>query len=127
MTPSLSRRIVRAARGYSSVTPEVIEKVKIALLDMLSCAYESRDNPPSVAAVEIARRSRGEFPVIGTAVRTSATEAAFANAVLAHGLVREDMHTRSVSHLGVVIFPALFALTRETAPPVRAGVSGCDF
>ena len=45
--------------------------------------------------------------MIGTKVRASASEAAFANAVLGHGLVREDMHTGSVSHLGVVIFPTI--------------------
>jgi 2-methylcitrate dehydratase PrpD len=121
MTATLSRLIVRAARGYTSVTPEVIEKVKMALLDLLSCAFEARDNPPSLQAIEIARRVHGKSPVIGTAVRTSASEAAFANAVLAHGLVREDMHIGSVSHLGVVIFPALLALA------CRKRVSGCEF
>src|SRR5436190_16362211 len=90
---TLSRRIIRAARDYRSVAPEVIDKVKLALLDMLSCSFESRDSPPSLQALEIARASRGECPVIGTSLRTSPSEAAFANAVLAHGLVREDMHT----------------------------------
>jgi len=117
----LASEIIRAARAYTSVTPEVIEKVKIALLDLLSCAFESRDNPPSRQAIEIAKRSRGESPIIGTQIRTSPADAAFANAVLTHGLVREDMHTRSVSHLGVVIFPTLFALASEKK------VTGCDF
>jgi 2-methylcitrate dehydratase PrpD len=48
-------------------------------------------------------------------------EAAFANAVLGHGLVREDMHTGSVSHLGVVVYPALLALSQQKR------VSGRDF
>jgi 2-methylcitrate dehydratase PrpD len=59
--------------------------------------------------------------VIGTRVRASAAEAAFANAVLGHGLVREDMHTGSVSHLGIVIFPTLLALAQSRR------VSGIDF
>lgn len=110
--------MVRAARGFSDLTPEAIDKVKIALLDFLSCAYESLDLPPSRQAIEIAGRAGGgPAQVIGTRVRASAAEAAFANAVLGHGLVREDMHTGSVSHLGIVIFPALLALaqTRKVA------------
>lgn len=35
----------------------------------------------------------------------TAGDAAFANAVAADGLVREDMHTRSVAHFGVVVWP----------------------
>jgi 2-methylcitrate dehydratase PrpD len=110
---TLSRRLIRAARGYSDLTPEAIEKVKIALLDFLSCAYESRDLPPSRQAIEVAGRAgSGQASVIGTQVRASAAQAAFANAVLGHGLVREDMHTGSVSHMGIVIFPTLLALAQ---------------
>ena len=113
---------MRAARDFTDLTPEAIEKVKIALLDFLSCAYESLDLPPSRQAIEIASRAGGgPASVIGTRVRASAAEAAFANAVLGHGLVREDMHTGSVSHLGIVIFPALLALAQSRR------VSGRDF
>ena len=42
-----------------------------------------------------------------------ADDAAFANAVAAHGLVREDMHTGSVSHFGVVVMPALLAVAQD--------------
>jgi 2-methylcitrate dehydratase PrpD len=119
--------LVRAARGYTDparedLAPEVTAKVKIALLDFLSCAYESLDLPPSRQAIEVAARAGGgPAAVIGTQVRASAAEAAFANAVLGHGLVREDMHTGSVSHLGIVIFPALLALAQTRK------VTGRDF
>lgn len=63
----------------------------------------------------------GPASVIGAQTRASAAEAAFANAVLGHGLVREDMHTGSVSHLGIVIFPTLLALAQSRR------VSGRDF
>ena len=67
------------------------------------------------------RAGSGPAYIIGTRVRASAAEAAFANAVLGHGLVREDMHTGSVSHLGIVIFPTLLALAQTRK------VSGLDF
>jgi 2-methylcitrate dehydratase PrpD len=124
---TLSRRVVRAARGFADLTPqawspEVTAKIKISLLDFLSCAYESLDLPTSRQAIQIAGGSGGgHAAVIGTSVRASAAEAAFANAVLGHGLVREDMHTGSVSHLGIVIFPTLLALAQTRK------VSGLDF
>jgi 2-methylcitrate dehydratase PrpD len=43
-------------------------------------------------------------------------DAAFANAVAGHALVRDDMHLGSVSHLGVVVIPVALALA--TATPV---------
>ncbi len=85
--------------------------MKVAFLDLLSCAYESLDLPPSLNAMKMAGQGNGCAGVIGTGLRVPAGDAAFVNAVLSHGLVREDMHTGSVSHLGVVIFPALLALT----------------
>jgi 2-methylcitrate dehydratase PrpD len=113
---TLSRKIVQSARGLTSdrLSPDVVDKVKIALLDMLSCAFEARDLPASVQAIRLVSRAQGgKASVIGETFRVSASEAAFANATLAHGLVREDMHTRSVSHLGVVIFPTLLALAQH--------------
>ena len=42
-------------------------------------------------------------------------DAAFANGVLSHGLVRDDMHVGSVSHLGTVLVPTLLALAADDA------------
>ena len=119
---SLSRRMVRAARQVTldDLAAEVRGKVKIALLDFLSCAYEARDLPWGCQAIQrVSRASGGVATVIGTPFRVAAAEAAFANATLGHGLVREDMHTGAVSHLGVVIFPALLALAQQQ--PVTGG------
>src|SRR5579863_10344447 len=123
MAMSLSRSMVRAARGLSmdQLPAEVIAKVKIGLLDFLSCAYEARDLPWGCQAIRMASAANGKATVIGTPVSTSPGEAAFANATLGHGLVREDMHTGAVSHLGVVIFPTLLALAQQHQ------VNGRDF
>jgi 2-methylcitrate dehydratase PrpD len=103
-----------------------VSKVKVAFLDLLSCAYESLDLPPSVQALSIASRSGlGCAGIIGTSLRIAPAEAAFVNAVLSHGLVREDMHTGSVSHLGVVIFPALLSLSH--GPSHKKPPTGRDF
>ncbi len=121
---SLSRRMVGPARQLriEHLAPEVREKVKIALLDFLSCAYEARDLPWGCQAIQrVSRDCAGPATVIGTPFRVPPGEAAFANATLGHGLVREDMHTGAVSHLGVVVFPSLLALAQ------RHRASGADF
>jgi 2-methylcitrate dehydratase PrpD len=121
--PCLSRRVVQAVRrlGWDELAPEVIEKVKTGLLDFLSCAMEARPLPWGGQAIRMASRTAGGATVIGTPFRTGVGEAAFANAVLGHGLVREDMHAGAVSHLGVVIYPVLLALVEQSK------ISGRDF
>jgi 2-methylcitrate dehydratase PrpD len=123
--PALARSIARAAGALSfeQLAPEVTAKVKIGLLDMLSCAFEARTLPWGEQAIRMAKRAAGPATIIGTPFRAAAGEAAFANAVLGHGLVREDMHTAAVSHLGVVIYPVLLALAEDADRPV----SGRDF
>lgn len=120
---TLARQMIQAVRAYTmeQLSPEAVAKVKIALLDMLSCAFEAQDLPWSQQAIAIAARSHGDAHIAGTSLRVPFTEAAFVNAILGHGLVREDMHTGSVSHLGVVVLPTLLALAESKK------VSGEDF
>src|SRR6188768_2629105 len=121
---SLSRRLARATRGVRiEDLPEAVRtKVKIALLDYLSCVFKSLSLPQSVQAMKVVSRAQGgPVTVIGTPLSVSASEAAFVNATLGHGLVREDMHTASVSHLGTVIFPSLLALSQSKV------IQGSDF
>ncbi len=123
---SLSRRMARAARELTMdrLPAEAIAKVKIGLLDFFSCAFEARDLPWGCQAIQLASAAGGNATVIGTSVRSSPAEAAFANATLGHGLVREDMHAAAVSHLGVVIFPVLLALAQKQKASGRAFILG---
>ena len=130
-TAPLARRLVQSAQRYTDLPPEVIAKVKIAFLDMLSCAFEARDLSHSMQAVKLAEKARGgKAAVIAAPFRAPAADAAFANATQAHGLVREDMHTGSVSHLGIVVFPTLLALAEENEATgfdfLRAAVCGYE-
>src|SRR4051794_41242421 len=119
--------IARAlARSALAVDPgrfdaDVIAKAKICLLDFLSCTFEARNHPWSRQAIGIAREVRDGATVIGTRTLASPGDAAFANAVMGHGLVREDMHAASICHHGVVIWPTLLALSE------RAPLSGATF
>ncbi|HEY6633942.1 MAG TPA: MmgE/PrpD family protein [Rhizobiaceae bacterium] len=90
-----------------------ILKAKLCLLDFLGCAFEARDLPPSRQAVAIALPAQGGH-VVGGRHEVTPADAAFANAVMGHGLVREDMHAGSVCHHGVVVWPLLMALAEGT-------------
>ncbi|HEY8013508.1 MAG TPA: MmgE/PrpD family protein, partial [Dongiaceae bacterium] len=90
-----------------------VEKLKICLLDFFACALEARDLPWSRQAAGLGARDPGPAHIVGTAQQSSVLQAAFANAVAGHGLVREDMHAGSVSHLGVVVLPSLLALSES--------------
>lgn len=129
-SPSLAREAASAALAPHRHDEAVLGKVQTCLLDVIGAALESRDLPWARQAVGIAPAVKGGVPIIGAARRTTVGDAAFANAVLAHGLVREDMHAASISHLGVVVLPALLALSR-THPTsgmrfVNAAVSGYE-
>src|SRR5262245_65754657 len=123
MGPSLARRIATAAARtrFEDFAPEVVAKAKLCLLDFFACAFEARDLPWSRRAATLAGREPGTATVLATGASATPGAAAFANAVAGHGLVREDMHAGSVSHLGVVVMPALLALSE------RHTVRGRDF
>ena len=124
----LAARMGRAVAGYSWVdlSLEVIAKAKLCIFDLLSSAFSSAELPWGRQAIALARRNSGALAgggagIIGTSAVVSVQDAAFANGVLGHGLVRDDMHVGSVSHLGTVLVPALLALAEG------ARASGADF
>src|SRR5690242_17632970 len=126
----LARRLARQIRDPALRVPApAVEKRKICLLDFFACAFWPRGRPWSRQAAGLAREP-GPASMIGRSARASAFQAAFANAVAGHGLVREDMHAGSVSHLGVVVLPSLLALTetrKVTGPAfIAAAVTGYE-
>ena len=88
-------------------------KLRICLLDFLACAFEACTLPWARQAAALATAGAGPCSIVGTTIDAPAADAAFANSVAGHGLVREDMHTGSVSHLGIVVLPPLLALAQE--------------
>ena len=123
----LGVRMAHALAGLKArdLAPEVVAKAKLCVLDLLSSAFAARDLPWAAQAAALARANSGgaarSAGIIGTHDVVSVQDAAFANGVLGHGLVRDDMHVGSVSHLGTVLVPALLALAEST----RA--SGAEF
>jgi 2-methylcitrate dehydratase PrpD len=122
---ALATQLARASQSSPANDPgaEVVEKVKLCLFDLIGCAFESRNLPWSKQAIGVAERvaEQSGATIIGSTIASTFGDAAFANAVLGHGLVREDMHSGSISHLGIVVLPTLLALSQYRR------VTGRDF
>ncbi len=121
----LATRMARSITSstYDQLSADIVAKVKLCLFDFIGCAFESRALPWSKQAISMAQsvaENRGAT-IIGHAQFSTFADAAFANAVMGHGLVREDMHSGSISHLGIVVLPTLLALSQSKS------VSGKDF
>lgn len=112
--------------------PKVYAKALLCLIDFFSGAFEAAPLEWSRQAAAIAVPLAGGAALISGKSRVVPGDAAFANAVAAHGLVREDMHTDSISHMGVVIWPALLAALAQADQPVSgieflsAGIAGYE-
>jgi len=102
-----------AAKQDSDISAAAREKLRVCLLDFLACAFEAHGLPWARQAQGLATAGAGPCSIIGTSINAPAIDAVFANSVAGHGLVREDMHTGSVSHLGIVVLPPLLALAEQ--------------
>ncbi len=126
-TLPLAVEMAHAVSGLcvDQLDPIVVNKVKTCLFDLIGCALESVDKPWSQQAREMAAPAVSDSAkagaIIGSQQHSSWADAAFVNAVMGHGLVREDMHSASISHLGVVVLPTVLALAQHRR------VSGKDF
>jgi len=127
---TLLAALVDQARSETDFPESAKRKAATCLFDFLSCAIEAADLPWSRQAAELAARKPGNCPIVGEAISSSADDAAFANGVRGHGLVREDMHAGSISHMGVVVWPVIAALVTENpklrADPFSAAIAGYE-
>lgn len=113
----LARRALDAAGG--PLPEAVAAKARTCLIDFMSCAFEARDLPWSRQALAVTKATGTGAHVVGFDHIAWPRDAAFVNATLGHGLVREDMHAGSISHHGVVVWPVLLALAQRR--PVSGG------
>lgn len=92
----------------------LLQRAQLCLLDYLSCAFEALQLPWSEQAAGLAvPQNSGGAHMVGRRGTYAVGDAAFANAVAGHGLVREDMHPGSVAHLGVIVWPTVLALAER--------------
>jgi len=109
---------------YEDIPGEVIERIKLLILDSLGCAVFGAVLPWS----RILMDTLGEVDttqgcaVWGTDRRLSAPHAALVNGTLVQSFELDDVHRVGVLHVGAVTLPALLAVAE-----LRPGMSGRDF
>lgn len=122
--PTAAERLAEFVLDLSpgDIPAEVTEAAKYHLLDTLGCGL-------AASALGIATEGRtsmaelggdAQATVIGAETSMPAANAAFANAMLCHGLDFDDTHSDSVSHVSVVTWPTALAVGEWR------GASGAD-
>jgi 2-methylcitrate dehydratase PrpD len=111
-----------ASLELEAIPPDVVDTVKLHLLDTVAVAYAFVRNPLAARLVDIATRGHpvGRGTIIGFSERTSSREAAFVNGALGHGMDFDDVHVASITHPTVVVAPAVFALAEAERLQGRA-------
>ncbi len=108
---------------FEQIPPDVIERIKLLILDSLGCALYSADLEWSRILMRTLGRvdSTPACSVWGTSQRLSAPHAALVNGTLIQGFELDDVHRVGVLHVGAVTLPSVLAIV-ETGP----GLSGRD-
>jgi 2-methylcitrate dehydratase PrpD len=93
---------------YEEIPAPVVEAAKHHLLDSLGCGLAAGGLGIATEGCRALAEIGGEpqATVIGFDTRLPAVNAAFANAMLCHGLDFDDTHSDSVSHVSAVVCPA---------------------
>lgn len=111
-----------AASGEATLPEAVIKKAKHHILDTLGAILCGSRLKPGRLAKQFAGQQGGaaEAQVAGSPVVTTAIQAAFAMAMMAHSDETDDSHERAGMHPGCGIVPAALAVAdREAADGLR--------
>ena len=97
---------------YQAIPPEVLERIKLLMLDSLGCAlYGAHLQWCRILQDTLTRiDSTRDVPVWGTDLRLSAPHAALVNGTQVQGFELDDVHRAGVLHVGAVVLPALLGL-----------------
>ena len=87
---------------FKNLPSAAVQKTKTCIFDTLACVFGGWNTETSRAAIKAAKKMKGnsEASIWMDGGKTSAADAAFTNAVIAHSMVLEDTHTASRSHPG---------------------------
>ena len=113
-TEPVTRRLAAwsSSVGDSPLPEPVRRHARRALLDHLAATVAGSESAPAVAVASLLRDTEGSGPatVVGTGLRLSPANAAFANGTAAHALEVDDGYTAGSFHPGAAILPAVLAV-----------------
>jgi 2-methylcitrate dehydratase PrpD len=107
----LAKKVV--ATRFQDLTPGALTGAKIGLLDTIAVGIAGADDEAARIARRVALDGPGAALVWGTARRTRALDAAFANGIAANVLDYDDCTENLGGHPSAPILPALIALAEE--------------
>jgi aconitate decarboxylase len=109
---------------FEQIPTEVIDRIKLLVLDSLGCAILSVHLEWSRILMGVLSQldSTTACSVWGSSLRLSAPHATLVNGTLVQGFELDDVHRVGVMHVGAVALPPLLALSE-----MRPGLSGRDF
>ncbi len=111
-----------SALSLADIPDDVLTDARLHLLDTLGCGLAAHAGGIATEGRATMADLGGEpqATVIGSERRLPAANAAFANAMLCHGLDFDDTHSESVSHVSTVVSSATLAAAEQV------GASGRD-
>ena len=121
-SPTLALAAFAAGMRYEDLPAEVLHQTKRCLLDYLGLVIGASDEPAVCHALATVEELGGspQARVLGTAMRTSAPQAALVNGIASHVLDYDDTHLPSVIH------PTGPAMSAALAVGEWKGASGRD-
>jgi len=123
--PNVTGRLARymVESRSRNLPADVVLQAKHRILDTLAAIVSGAHMTPGEAAIRYVRSQGGtpEASVFTTDIRTTAVNAAFANAMFAHADETDDFEPVTKAHPGCAVVPAAFAVAE------REGRSGTDF
>jgi 2-methylcitrate dehydratase PrpD len=113
--------MIRTLSNYMARAPEralparVAEKTKHHIADSLAAIVSGSRLLPGMKGIEYVRLQGGatQATLIGTTLSSTATLAAFANAMSAHADETDDSHQGGLFHPGCAVVPAAWALAEQ--------------
>ncbi len=118
ITGRLARYMAEARQR--TLAPDVAREARHRILDTLAAMVSGAHLKPGEMAIRYARSQGGvaEASVVATDIRTSAINAALANAMFGHADETDDFHPETKAHPGCSVVPAALAMAE------REGSSG---
>src|SRR5450759_3572520 len=113
ITGRLARYMVEARER--SLPPDVAREAKHRILDSLAAMVSGAHLKPGEMAIKYARAQGGvaEATVVTTDIRTTAVNAALANAMFAHADETDDFHPATKAHPGCSVVPTALAMAER--------------
>jgi 2-methylcitrate dehydratase PrpD len=120
-----TRDLARFAAGlrYEDLPPEVVERMKLSVLDSVGCCLYGATLPwtRKVAALAEAEGARPVAALMGMGRRTSVALAALVNGTAGHAFELDDIHKESIVHAGSLATPVALAFAEQ-----QGGAPGRD-